>query len=66
MHLHVLSIVLLTRYLITGLTPKMDSLAGADTMENQNLTGTADVKAENSMILLLPLLALMQQLSDRL
>ena len=44
----------------------MDSLAGADTMENQNLTGTADVKAENSMILLLPLLAIMHQLSDRL
>ena len=64
MRLHVLSIVLLTRYLITGLTAKVHDFAGADTVENQNLTGTADVKAENSMILLFPSLAIIHQLSD--
>ena len=45
-----LSIVLLTRYLITGLTPKGDSIAGADAVKNQNLTGGEGGKLDDPVL----------------
>ena len=45
--------------IITGITPKADNLSSAETVEDQNLTGTAEAKAKNSMILPLPSHAMM-------